>query len=338
MEPPTDASAPGADAPARPPIGVVIVAYRSADVLEDCLDSLVSSTHRPRRIVVCDNDCPDGSAGIVRDWAGRHGLRLKEVAPGATLPDAPALLVRIGENRGYAGGVNAGLALLAQDDPLDLFWILNPDCVVASDAAAIFADAARRDPAFGLMGGRLVYMAAPDRVQSDGGRVSRWTGICRNLNQGLALAHAAPPDPASLDFVSGASLIVSRRFLDTAGPMPEDYFLYYEEVDWAARRGALPIRMVPDAIVLHHSGTAIGSGSLGRKPQPMSLWFNYRNRMRFMRRHHPAALPLAWAASMARVVKLVLTGDPAGAAAAFRGLHGLPPPAAIAARLPARAF
>jgi GT2 family glycosyltransferase len=338
MEPPPEARSAAEDEPPLPGIGVVIVAFRSADVIGACLDSLLASTHRPSRIIVCDNACPDDSAGVVRAWAARHRIALAETSPGDAAPDAPAVLVRIGENRGYAGAINVALDLLRQDPAIALFWILNPDCVVRADAAEAFARAARSGPGFGLMGGRLVYMQAPEIVQSDGGRVSRWTGICRNLNQGLASAEAIPPDPATLDFVSGASVLVSRHFLESVGPMPEDYFLYYEEVDWAAQRGGLPIRMVPEAVILHHCGTAIGSGTLGRKAQPMSLWFNYRNRMRFMRRFHAAALPISWVASMARVAKLFLTGDVAGGAAALRGLNGLAPPPAVAARLPPAVF
>jgi GT2 family glycosyltransferase len=319
-------------------LGVVIVAFRSADVIADCIDSLFEADAPPERVVLCDNDSPDESAAIARARAEAHGLSSAEAAPGDAPPPARLVILRIGANRGYAGGANPGLAMLAADPAIDLFWVLNPDCRVDPRAPTLFRAAAARSPAFSLMGGRIRYIEPPCAIQSDGGRVSRWTGICRNVNQGLLPQQAQPPDPASLDFILGASMIASRAFLAQAGPMREDYFLYYEEVDWAARRGALPLLLVPEAVVHHHGGTVIGSGSPTRGATPFALWFNNRNRMRFMRRFHPLALPLAWANSLARTAKLLLTGDRAGAGAAIRGLLGLAPPAPVAKGLPAHAL
>ena len=60
----------------------------------------------------------------------------------------------------------------------------------------------------------------------------------------------------------------------------------------AARRPAARLR--PRRLVFHHGGTAIGTGRPDERPSAFSNYFNYRNRMRFMRRFHPARLPLAY--------------------------------------------
>jgi Predicted glycosyltransferases len=321
-----------------PGLAVIIVAYRSADVLEACLASLFTADAPPERIVLCDNASPDDSAGLARRAAEAAGWTVAEARPGEAPPAARLVILRLGANRGYAGAINPALAMLAADCGIDLFWVLNPDCVVAPGAPSAFRRAAAASPAFALMGGRIRYLEPPGLIQSDGGVVSRWTGLCRNLNQRLRPEEAVFPDAARLDFISGASMVASRAFLEAAGPMPEDYFLYYEEVDWAARRGDLPLLLVPDALVYHHGGTAIGSRTPGRRGSPMSEWFNNRNRLRFVRRHRPAALPLALLYSLARAARLFLAGDGPAAGAAVRGLIGLPPPAEVAARLPPEAW
>jgi hypothetical protein len=236
-------------------------------------------------------------------------------------------------NRGFAAGVNRGLRSLQRDPRCGLFWILNPDCEVAPGAAAAFERCAAAAGDFALMGARIVYLEPPGLIQSDGGRVGRWTGLCRNVNQGADPAATGRPAAGELDFISGASVVASRRFVETAGPMPEDYFLYYEEVDWAARRGALPLVLCEGAVIHHHGGTAIGSGAVNRLPTPFALYFNYRNRMRYLRRMRPLALPVAYLASLARVAKLLALGARAEAESAFRGMHGRAPPRAVRARL-----
>ena len=143
---------------------------------------------------------------------------------------------------------------------------------------------------------------------------------------------------SGIDYVTGASCVASRRFLETVGLMREDYFLYYEEVDWALRRGALPLRQAPDAVVLHYGGAAIGSGSIGTRPSPFSHYFNYRNRVRFMRRFAPAALPVTYAYAVAKAARLALGGERAEARAVIAGTFSRPPPAEVRDRVDPEAY
>jgi GT2 family glycosyltransferase len=124
-----------------------------------------------------------------------------------------------------------------------------------------------------------------------------------------------------MDFISGASMVASREFYETAGPIPEDYFLYYEEIDWALRRKNLPLLYCPDALVFHHAGTSIGSPRVGQIASPFSFFFKHRSRMRFMLRFFPAALLY----SVAKAGQLLMKGHSAEAGALLRGSFSLPP-------------
>lgn len=97
-----------------------------------------------------------------------------------------------------------------------------------------------------------------------------------------------------LDYVSGACLAITPDFLDRAGFMDEGYFLYYEELDWAARIPPhLHIGYAADAIVYHKEGAAIGGKTKG--PSRKSLVadrYAARNRVLFTRRWKPSALPV----------------------------------------------
>ncbi|MEB8388441.1 glycosyltransferase family 2 protein [Rhodobacteraceae bacterium KMM 6894] len=323
-------------------MGVIIVTFQSDGVIGACVESLRSCDHADLRVIICDNNSTDDTLGVLRRWAGRHGIDLVETQAGDTPDPAPFTFVRTGGNLGFAGGVNAGLELLLDDPQVDLFWILNPDGEALPDTASAFARHAETVGPFSLMGGRIRYHEAPQRLQSDGGVVSSWSGICRNLNAGLLPDQATMPNANTLDFISGASMVASRAFVESAGLLSKDYFLYYEEVDWATRRGDLPLVLCPDAIVLHHGGTSIGTGAINRRASPFANYFNYRNRMRFMRRFHPLRLPAAWVLSMLRVIKLFGVGARDEAVAAARGCCGLAPPAAVRDRIApqdrARAF
>ena len=183
------------------------------------------------------------------------------------------------------------------------------------------------------MGGRLLLSRRDnDLIQLDGG-ILRRTGVAASVNKFLRHPATPMPDPAGLDFITGASMVASRAFYRAAGPLPEEYFLYYEEVDWALRRGALPLACAEDAVVWHRAGTAIGSGAPGKGASLMSHYFLHRGRMRFVRRHFPQNLPIAGAYSLYRALKLALRGQWAATHALLAGSFGLAPPAAVRARL-----
>lgn len=314
------------------------MAFNSADVIIGCLDSLFASEGAELRVTVTDNCSDDDTAALVRDWAARRAgsdpaFSFAEL-PADTGAGGPAALTLLHSqfNGGYAHGVNAGLKLLLREPALDLFWVLNPDCEVTPEAAARYI-AHGADGDFALMCGRTLYREAIPRIQTDGGRVGRWTGVCSSVNNGRLPENTAMPAADSLDFVTGANMVASRAFVESVGLMREDYFLYYEEVDWAFRRGDLPLRLVDDVIVYHYGGTAIGSGAVGRRATPFANYFNYRNRIRFLRRHRPLAVPVGMAYAAAKAAQLLLKGARDEARALLAGAFGLAPPATVRDRI-----
>ena len=91
--------------------------------------------------------------------------------------------------------------------------------------------------------------------------------------------------------------------------------------------------MAPDAVVYHHGGTSIGTAQLDARPTGFANYFNYRNRMRFVRRFHPWRLPTTYLLSLARILKALPVDDRDRLVGALRGLHGMPPPRFVAERV-----
>ena len=316
-------------------LGVAIVLYNSESVIAACLDSLLAAEGAQLRVVLIDNCSSDATLDTVRQWAARHAdqISFREGEVGEfTRAQTWLTLLRAPTNHGFAHGCNRALEILLADPAINLFWLLNPDTRAEPHTAAAYLSAGA-DGAFALMGGRTLYDRPGHAVQTDGGRLSRLTGRCHPVNLGQPHPTTPPPDPASLDFISGANCVASRRFIQAAGLMQEDYFLYYEEVDWALRRGDLPLRYVPDALVWHHGGSAIGSAHDNRRASPLANYFTYRSRLRFMARHYPLGLPGAFLSGLAKAMQLAITGDGAGAWAVLVGTLGLGAPAGIRAQL-----
>jgi len=294
-------------------LGVVIVCFNSEQFISDCIKTLQASTQQVTlHIVIVDNASTDATTTVIE-----------------TLNE-PLTLIRSEHNLGFAAAVNIGLRHLLANKSLNDFWLLNPDTKVAKHTPDAFA---RDTGAYSMKSGRILYDTEPNSIQIDGGRVNGWTGVTSNLNLGLCPCETPLPKPSDLHFVSGASLVVSRDFVEQVGMMPEEYFLYYEEVDWAARSTRLPMQVVDQAVVCHAAGASIGSPTLEQSGSAFSEYFKNRSRLKYMRKYHRAKLPIALLYGWARAIRFLLRRQNAQAIAVLRGQHGLMPSSTITDKL-----
>lgn len=323
-------------------IGVVVVTYNAKDVIARCLTSLVSSEDAELRILVVDNASADGTAEQVRAWAAgtvhvddSDGL-FRAAPPVArplvestteitSLPEGGIGLICSPENLGFAGGVNLGLRSLLAMPEVDAMWVLNPDCVAENTTAAKLAAKAQQAGSYAVIGGRVFYQTPHLMIQSDGGYVNMWSGTCYSFNQTRIGRDVPIPAESQLDYIAGAHMLASREFVQQTGLMPEQYFLFYEEVEWCMRRGSLPLLLCPEAPVHHIGGHTIGSATINSGPSPLSAYFMARNRIRFLATMRPVAVPFAFVYGTLKALRCLTRGQRPAGLAMLRGLFGLQP-------------
>ena len=92
--------------------------------------------------------------------------------------------------------------------------------------------------------------------------------------------------------------------------MSEDYFLYYEEIDWFTRAGdRFPPCLAAHAHLYHREGSAIGSPGWQRKSSAFADHHVFRSRLLFMRKHFAARLPLTLMALAVEGCKCLVRGQ-----------------------------
>jgi len=266
----SDRTAPRPDGP----IAAIVVTYQSAATLARCLAALRAAA--PRRgldLRVVDNASTDGSAALAEAALGPEGV------------------LRLPANRGFAAGVNAGIA--ATDAP----WIavLNPDVEVPPGGLDRLADVLERHPRAGLAGPRAV---------GDGGRPEHTVGPFpspgREWAHSWLLDHlgwpgrfARPPRAtATVDWVSGCAWLLRAAAVRAAGPLDEDYFMYFEDVDYCRRLrdAGWDVIHVPEVAWVH--GLGRGSSETGLQPADGGA-----AALRYFTKFHPE-LPRARARSL----------------------------------------
>lgn len=291
-------------------VAVVLLNYMGWQDTLRCLDSLLELDYPFKKIIVCDNASPNGSLKELRSgilnrlpvlraantrWGserlpGLFEISRSELDEGAN-GDAQCILINNMNNRGFAAGNNTGLRFALLDPEIDYVWILNNDTVVPPNSLRSLVEAAQLRDEVGLWGATVVYDADRDVVQAlGGGTLNARTGETRHLGAFTSVqcvqldSRFVSGVEAEMDFVVGASMFASRRWIETVGLLNERYFLYYEELDWALRgHGLMQIGYAPACLVWHKEGASIGTGPDGGSP--LSVYHLSRSRILFARRY-----------------------------------------------------
>lgn len=179
------------------------------------------------------------------------------------------------QNLGFAGGNNLGVA---QSKGKYLFF-LNNDTLLPKDLLSKLLPFLESKPNLGMVSPKVVF---PNGDIQYGGAIdiSSWTG--RGKRVGLDEKDLGQYDGVyPTDLCHGAAMVVPRSVLKKVGPMPEIYFLYYEEHDWThiIKRAGFEIFYFGETYVIHDESVSIG------KQSPLKTYYLFRNRVLFMRRN-----------------------------------------------------
>lgn len=253
-------------------LSIIIVNWNSGNQLAACISSIkyaAAALDDEWEVIVVDNASSDDSLAEISKLSGR----LK--------------LVKNAQNRGFAAACNQG-ASLARGHYL-LF--LNPDTRLFTDSLAkpISFMEAHASQGVGICGIRLL---------DDEGKTttcaSRFPGLRVMMGSLLGLSvcfpRLFPPHlmrPIELttnqfvDQVTGAYFLVRHRVYDACGGFDEQFFVYYEEVDFSLRamQKGFASYLVADVTAFHRGG------GCSEQVKATRLFYSLRSRIQYARKH-----------------------------------------------------
>lgn len=257
-----------------PPVSIILVDYFGAEDTIECLGSLFGLQqqffhgsglfYKKFNVVVVENSGKLEQSYRVYDWCLRNQIPCEIKESQKEIPasvrgkfrSGGVTILRAGKNLGFAAGCNLGLRY-ALSEGAQYTWLLNNDTLVHPLSLWYLISTMHmgQKKGFnpGIVGSTLRCFDQPERVQFDGYRV--YYGGCENTESGLDQKTQIVP------FVSGASILVSRKVWQDAGFMDEDFFLYYEDNELCRRCSRLGFQIFyqPLSIIYHKGGSAIGN-------------------------------------------------------------------------------
>ncbi|HXB62009.1 MAG TPA: glycosyltransferase family 2 protein [Acidobacteriaceae bacterium] len=265
---------------AAPDVSILIVSLNTRDVLRRCLKELAEEIARTPQysaeIFVVDNNSRDGSPAMVREEFA--GIKLIET----------------GVNLGFAGANNVAMRVAGGRYIL----LLNSDAFLQSGSLRLAVEHMDANPNAGLGGARLIgedgaWQPSARMFPTPLHEMITYAGLAAKFPESKFFGRgdrtwADPLQPAAVDWVPGAFMIIRKTVLDQVGLFDENFFLYYEEVDLCRRIRAAghQIWYWPDIVVVHIGGESSRQmGHMSVIGSQLTLW-RMRAMLLYFRKHH----------------------------------------------------
>ena len=186
-------------------------------------------------------------------------------------------IIRSDRNLGFAGGNNLGIKAAKGK----YIFLINNDTVFKEFNIQPIINRLRSSHKIGLICPKILFKWGNNLIQYAGFTpLSKMTvrnksiGFGEEDNGQYNIAHPTP-------YAHGAAMLIKRDAIDKVGLMPEDYFLYYEEIDWSMMftKADYEIWYDPSCTIYHKESQSTGQNS------PLRTYFMTRNRLLLVKRN-----------------------------------------------------
>jgi GT2 family glycosyltransferase len=255
------ASLPTPSGGASPRLTVAVLSYDGRHLLEVILPSLARQDFRDFEVVVVDNGSRDDTVAWLADrWPAVHVVSLPENV-----------------------GVTAALNVCAAAGSGELVGLFNNDLELDPAALGELVAALDTHPEAGWAGPKLRDYS--EREVLDGtGDVFTWAATGGRRGHGERDT-GQYDEPRAIFGACGGAAVYRRRALEAVGAFDEDFFAFYEDVDWnlRAQLAGFSCRYVPSAVVYH-----MGSATIGRGLTDFTRYHLWRNTLWIVAKDLPA--------------------------------------------------
>lgn len=193
----------------NPKIFIIILNYNGKDVIKNCLASVFKIDYPDFEVVVVDNNSSDGSLESAKNNFSKANFIKNEA------------------NLGFSAGNNIGIRF-ALERMADYVLLLNNDTEVEKDFLAKLVEMAETDEKIGTVS-PVIFNGHNRQVWFSGGGIN-WLRMKTKHSQQIATE-----DYFETDFISGCAMLVKAEVFRVVGLLDEDYFLYWEDVDFSVR-------------------------------------------------------------------------------------------------------
>ena len=238
-------------------ISIITVNYNGLDDTCALIDSIPFNENM--EVIVVDNASKQDEASIIQ----KQFPHVK--------------VIRSEKNFGFAGGNNLGI----KEAKGKYIFLINNDTIFKEFNVDSLINRLESSPKIGIVCPKIRFAWGTNLIQYAGYTpLSKIT--IRNHAIGFGEEDHGQYDTAhSTPYAHGAAMLIKREAIERVGLMPEDYFLYYEEIDSSMMftRAGYEIWYDPVCTIYHKESRSTGQES------PLRTYYITRNRLLLVKRN-----------------------------------------------------
>ena len=259
-----------------PKVCIISVNYGNWDDTIECYESIKKNTFKDFNVITVDVADKNNSFQKLNNWHKNNTEQFH--------------LLQLNENKGFAYANNFALKYIINNFQTEFIWILNNDTIIDPDALhALFEYYAKHSQTgkIGFIGSKVLEYNSPEIIQTVGGSFNKKTGY--SILTGKGDKDEGQYDNIILkpDYVIGASMFFHIDLIKDIGFMPEDYFLYYEDIDWCltANLNGFTNYTCTESIVLHKQGKSTENKYTKKTLNLNTRKYMYSSYLKLYRKH-----------------------------------------------------
>ncbi|MCC7551734.1 MAG: glycosyltransferase family 2 protein [Methanobacterium sp.] len=275
-----------------PNISIIILNWNGWEDTLECLESIYQINYANYTVILVDNNSNDDSLLNIKKYCSGelkvnskffyyknqnkpikifeysncfHLSHEEKLSICNTESNNKLVIIKNDKNYGYAEGNNVGLRF-SLELGYDFILVLNNDTVVHKDFLNKLIYPMIHKKSIGIIGPKIYHYNTPNQIFSTGGKVNWYKGTNLAIKKDFKILN-------DVEYVSGCCMLIRKDLIDAIGLLPNDYFLYVEEIDYCIKAKINSFRVVnyPKSIIWHKISST--SANEGREYYITRNWF-----------------------------------------------------------------
>ena len=195
-------------------VGIVICNYNKCSEVLACIESVLGSDFKDFDLFVVDNASTDGSSKAITEKYKKDQLTL----------------IQNQENLGGSGGFNTGIRKLYHLG-YEYIMCLDNDIILDRKAIEELYHFMEEHTEVGITGSKVYHTEAPEYIQQFGLNID-FDCYCAKTLYADCYDNETIPEIVYCDTVATCSVMVRREVIEKVGIMPEENFIYWDDMEW----------------------------------------------------------------------------------------------------------
>lgn len=244
-------------------VSIIVVNYNCHSEVDALILSVLNQDFKNYELIIVDNNSPEKDILSLQSKYSQFKFIFLE------------------ENIGFAGANNIGI----RESVGDYVFLLNADTLLQKNSIEELVNVLKENSKAAAVSPKLIYYN--EQLIQYAGSTELSSITVKNSHRGNRESNLEKYNDVEVTaFNHGAAMLVRRSAIEKVGLMPEDYFLYYEELDWCTsfKNNGYQLLYTGRTFVEHKASASTG------KIQGLKSYYLTRNRVLYVQKKYPFGL------------------------------------------------